>query len=189
MKKLLWFLLFLIPSITLAAIILDAYYDTGDIAGSDVSANAYIVETFKPLHTDSFSYVDVLLDNTSCSSGNMVLIIMTTTAGTPDGVAGSLGSGSVACTSIPAGSSWIRFTFGTPINLTAGIKYALGFNGAPGVMQWRYNNAGSYADGGLWYNNGVWNSLEGAGYDMMFRTYSGSSASPSPIYGDQFIMF
>jgi hypothetical protein len=175
----------------------DAQNSTVTPAGFGISNTSWAGQTFTPTVTGQIKRVDVELFCASCTanSPNVTLSIRSTTGGTPTG-------SDLATATLPGfddgGAGGLKtFTFGSPVTLTAGTRYAFVFRlasaFASGTVAYTcscvtsgFNNTNPYANGQrvTSTNSGsTWSADSTAGgRDLNFVTYIGSGYTSSGTF-------
>lgn len=92
---------------------------------------------------------------------------------------------SQAITPGPGAWTWIETTFSAPVNVTAGMQYALVISSTDGAALARWARGLAYSGGtGAYAAGGTWLQLPGVPGDMTFRTYvTTGSSTPTPESG------
>ena len=175
----------------------DAQNSAVSPTGFGISNTSWAGQTFTPTVTGQIKRVDVELFCASCTanSPNVTLSIRSTTGGTPTG-------SDLATATLPGfnddGAGGLKtFTFGSPVTLTAGTRYAFVFRlasaFASGTVAYTcscvtsgFNNTNPYANGQrvTSTNSGsTWSADSTAGgRDLNFITYIGSGHTSSGTF-------
>jgi hypothetical protein len=153
---------------------LDQEYDSGFnaltiIHGAEQSAQVFTAGVTGPLNR-----IDLAVSNYGTSAAELTMTIKNVAADVPTGAA--LASSSVPRASTINNGSWVTFSLSTPINLVAGVQYAIILSTTEpnnnNGYGWATNNANPYAGGQKSdsTNSGSSWSVEN-GYFLGFRTY------------------
>lgn len=191
-------LLFFLPFNAFAAVILDAAHDSGDNNGATIDGVTSYSETFTAVNTLPLAYIDLLINENSCSDGVFFKVeLKPTNAGTPVSAAGAIMEANVDCVNMGTGTNWIRFTGTTTPTLTATEIYQIVGSATAGNPQWRMNTVGNpYASGasyectlGAGYGECTTWSVWSANLDTLFRVYVTEADPAAPPSSAQLIIF
>ena len=158
-------------------------FETGENGAATMfGATWYTAQTFTPLTSHTIEEVQLYLA-TSANPGTVTVSIKATDGpGKPTG--SNLATDTIAGSgvSISPTYTWKSFTFGTPISLLSGTKYAIvlraAFDQGGAIFYWRWNSSGGYSRGQYLLSTNSGSSWVGYGNDCYFREY-GASGPPS----------
>ena len=151
-----------------------------------------LAQTFTPAISHTLQKIELKLYRIGAVNEVTVEIRSTEVGGEPSGTdatyAEKLATKTVDVSAITTNTAgeWIAFTLDTPIELTAGTKYAIVamsdiYTAISKIVCWRCHTTGAYTGGSWWSHDGSSWAEAGAGaYDLTFREYGGPNIGASP---------
>ncbi len=160
-------------------------YATADTAVNVYGAN-WKAQTFTTTATTTrLESVELYLNKTGSPSGNFTVGIYATSGGNPTGAA--LGTVSLTANNVGASSNWYKFTFSTPVTVSASTVYAIVANATSGDVSnyiiWYRANSNVYSSGaGLTSSDsgGSWSDI--GTVDFTFRVWGYDVLTSGQVY-------
>lgn len=167
----------------------DGYTDSDALYNGIRSAD-WAAQTFTPSETYTATHIRLKLCRSGKPEGDLTVGIRATAAGEPTGddlASGQMDAGHI---SVDSGGEWYVVALDASVELTAETQYALvarcpnagTYLWISNKVNWRYDSAGTYADGQAWLSDdsgATWSSYGGAGArDFTFAVLGLGDAEP-----------
>ena len=136
-------------------------YATGQDSGGTITSTLNIAQTFTPPKSHYLSWVDVYAAKKGTGCSDVKVYIYATSSGHPTGSAIATSTGQ-SCTGWSTSYEWHRFTFATPLSITASTKYAIAMksngNSTNSLVWGDDSTSPTYSGGNFEYFSGSWKS-------------------------------